>query len=946
MKSRKPLTRERRRREMTTSTILALTVVLLGPLLTSTAAPASAAEPALLIASAKEMAGVPRTAELVRIPVVLTEADGILSADELVVHEGATAPGAAPIGAVLTSQATDVDLFAGGEVRGVNLYVSDDFEADEERFYTITRTDSPVASPLPAVTVTETATTLSVAGADTGLTFAKSGTANPGTISAISSALIPVALTAAGAGPQASLRFTDILSRGINDDFESVAGSVPADWSSHVRVGSPVFAHASDRFRSGSRSVSISASGSVAQSGLWASTRLPATPGARYLLEGALTTTAVAADPASSFSGARIGVRFYDASGAFVQEVYSTPGTGAKWTPTATPTITAPASAATMSLITRLDGTGTVWFDQLTLARADAATAPISGTSATQSTVGLTAETGPLFAQVTVVNQQKRSGALAGGFQIARYLVPQHGDHFTQETEYRGALGPADHGVEALSVVPFRGKVALGSDGATGDALTAVSLAVGGPSLNPADTEAALVDSASSAAFLAVGSSIDTIRRVDYTGGELRVVGGDFHTGIANYDMQIRGEQQRHLLRYAFADDVSAEGLRTVNAAAANPVVGIVDRADASFDDDLVPLIKQAADLLLEVPATTRSWSSGALAAYVNGEITGDASYTATGDALTNAWLTPQRQTVAYWESLFDAGHDVLDADLSSLYYIAYFNDDDRLWQTAHAAGVGLKNSLDFVDAAGNHQIQTLAPGTSITNMVLSGGPSYLWGARRAGDTVTADYWTTMFSQPAMTRYVNAVEMPYETVKDSTYRPAGELVSPLYVAADASYFRNLEIVSQGELEYPNRASRAGYTAIDIDHEGYGENSTGWIDQDRLHPTFVQRWKFSNHYPISLKSVLDEATDARTGVTSGARWLQRFLDVAARPVSDERGIHQLPIYIDPEISDEFNRRNWGDTLPPGNEVNNGSGLGSLVRHLLDAYMVREHAAEID
>ncbi len=92
-------------------------------------------------------------------------------------------------------------------------------------------------------------------------------------------------------------------------------------------------------------------------------------------------------------------------------------------------------------------------------------------------------------------------------------------------------------------------------------------------------------------------------------------------------------------------------------------------------------------------------------------------------------------------------------------------------------------------------------------------------------------------------------------------------------------------------------------------------------------------------------MLDTATDERTGVTSAARWLQRFLDIAATPVSDERGVHQVPIYIDPEISAEFNKRNWGDTIPPGNELNNGSGLGSLIRHVVDAYMVREHAADI-
>lgn len=923
-------------RRKTLSTIAC--VGLLATVLTATHSPdqAAAAEVDLFIASAKEMAGVDRVHELVRIPVVLDESDAVGSADELVVKDD-TGP--------VVSQATDIDLFPSGLVRGANVYVEADFVADEEKFFTIAKTDTVVTPTLPDVVVSETATALAVIGENTALTFSKAGTATPGTISGISSDRVDVALSGV-AFAQASLRFTDVISRGLNDDFENATGGIPTSWTSHAVTGSPAFAWASDRYRNGEHSVSISATGAATQSGLWASSRTPATPGARYLLEGAIATANLVADAASANGGARLGVRFYDAAGNFIEEKYSPAVTGTKWTPAATATLTAPANAASVSMIARLGGSGTAWFDLLTLARADAATAPMSGTSATQKNVELTTETGPLFAAVKVVNQQVRSGQPVGGFQIARYLVPQHGDWFAQDTQYRGALETSTHGVEALSVVPLTGKITLGGNGATGDALTPVSIAVGGPALNPDDTKLAVVDAGAGQAMLPVGSSISTIRRVDYAGTALRVVGADFHTGLPNFDMQIYGEQQRHYLRYMFSDDVSAENLRQRNAVAANPVVAIVDRLDASFDTDLTPLIKQAGDLLLELPANSRSWSSAALAAYVNGEITGDSAYTATGDSITNGWLRPEKQTVAYWQSLFDNGHDVLDADIASMYYIDYFADDERLWQTAYAAGVGLKNSLDFIDAYGNHQIETLDAGTSITNMVLSGGPTYLWGAMRAGDAAMVDYWTTMFEQPAMNRYVNAVEMPYETVKGSTYRKAEELTSPLYFASDASFFGNLEIVSGGTLAFSNRSARTGYSAIDIDDEGFGANSTGWINQDRVHPTFVSRWKFSNHYALSMKSVLDTATDERTGVTSAARWLQQYLDISALPVSDERDIHQLPIYSDPEIAAEFNLRNWGDTLPPGNELNNGSGMGSLVRHLVDTYMSRVHGADID
>jgi len=925
-----------RRRQRTLSSLAC--AGLLATLLTATQAPARAAavEVNLFVASAKEMAGVDRVDELVRIPVVLDESDAVDSADNLVVTDG-TSP--------VVSQATDIDTFPSGLLRGANIYVEADFGADEEKFFTISKVDTPVISTLPDVAITDTATALSVAGESTALTFSKAGTATPGTISGISSDRVDVALSGV-ASAQASLRFTDVISRDLNDDFENATGGIPTSWTSHAVTGSPAFAWASDRYRNGGHSVSISATGASTQSGLWASSRTPATPGAKYLLEGAIATANIVADPASAIGGARLGVRFYDAAGNFIEEKYSPASTGTKWTPAATATLTAPSNAASLSMIARLGGSGTAWFDLLTLARADAATAPMSGTSATQKNVELTTETGPLFAAVKIVNQQVRAGQPVGGYQIARYLVPQHGDWFAQDTQYRGALETSTHGAEALSVVPLKGTITLGGNGATGDALTPVSIAVGGPALNPDDTKLAVVDAGAGQAMLPVGSSINTIRRVDYSGTALRVVGADFHTGLPNYDMQIYGEQQRHYLRYVFSDDISAENLRQRNAVAANPVVAIVDRVDASFNADLVPLIKQAGDLLLEVPANSRSWSSAALAAYVNGEITGDPAYTATGDSITNGWLRAEKQTVAYWEALFDNGHNVLDADLSSMYYIDYFADDARLWQTAYAAGVGLKNSLDFVDVHGNHQIETLDAGTSITNMVLSGGPSYLWGAMRAGDTAMVDYWTTMFSQPAMNRYVNAVEMPYETVKASTYRKAEELTSPLYFASDASFFYNLEIVSGGTLTFANRSARSGYSAIDIDDEGFGNSSTGWINQDRVHPNFFQRWKFSNHYAVSMKSVLDTATDERTGVTSGARWLQQYLDIAALPVSDERGIHQLPIYTDPEIAAEFNLRNWGDTLPPGNELNNGSGTGNQVRHLVDAYMARVHAADID
>jgi len=926
-----PVRRTIRRRAAAVAAALALAA----PLAVSSASNAIAAETDLFVASAKEMTGLARTNELVRLPVVFDDSDGVTSPDNLVVYDGA---------APLVAQPANIDRFASGNVHGVNLYVYDDFAADEEKIYRVVESTAPPAVTIPDVTVTETASTVAVQGVDVGLTFTKGGT-TPGAISAINSSLVEVAVTSGVAGPQASLGLSDIVSRTMNDDFET-GTSAPSGWTGTVRSGTPTLSWATSAHKGGTHAAQITAPVGAGNSAYWESARLAAVPASRFRLEGFIKGTSLVADSASTVGGARLGMRFYNASGALITESYSTPTASVRWVEIATGNVTAPAGTASVSMVARLDGSGTAFYDLLTFSRSEGTNSAMANTSATQRNVAVEVQTGPLFATVTVTNQLVRSSAPVEAYQISEYLVPQHGDYFSQQTNYRGSLSESTHGVEAVSIQPMKGKIALGGDGGADDGLVAYSDSLSSPAFNSADVKKAVVDVTDGVALVPVGSSISTIRRVDYSASELRVVGADFPGTLENIEMQVYGNVQRHFVRYVFSDDVTAEGLRVLGIRNANPIVGIVDRADASFDDDLVPLIKSACDLLLEPTAGAVAWNTAAMCAYINAEVTGLASYTAKGNSLVNGWITPDKQTVAYWEAKFAAGYDILDSEMSSLYYLAYFNDDERIWKVAHAVGQAAVNTMSFSDSYGNPQLVANGPNLSIRNMILNTVPTYLWGAMRAGDTTTETYLLEVLGQPAMGNYVHSLESPYEIVKDGVYRAAEELVVPLYYGADASYFGNIETITGGALSYTNRAARVGYTGVEIDDDEIGTSATGWTDAELVHPTSGPRWMTWNYYMLSVKSVLDTATDDRTGVTTGARWLQRYLDIAALPVTDDRAGHQLPLYINPAVSAEFNKRSWGTSIPPANEQSGGNGMSNTLRHITDAYMIREHAADID
>lgn len=894
---------------------LILLLTLFAPLAPFAPGSASAAEAVVRQVSVEETAGKARTNTLVRIPLTLEDSEGLTDPAYLRVYLGA---------ASLIFQATDVVRYPSGHVKGANVYVADSFAAKEAKQYHIAIADTPVINA-NAVTVTETAADLVVAGQDLSMTFAKPGSAFPGTIKAITTTAGTVTIGSPGTGAnaylgnRAAIKLERIISRDRNDEFESgtySAAGTPDGWNKVPVAGTNTFEWSAVNYKHGSKSVKIANTG-VNDSALWESDPLPAVQGSRYYLEGWIKGQSIVKPASGTNPGATVGFRFYDAGGTLLSEVFSTDSASASWTSVYTPVVNIPVGAATMTMFASLKGSGSAWFDLLTLAEGDVTSTHMANTPATQQNNSITYETGPLFAKVKISNQMVRSGAPVPAYTAVEYLIPAVNPYFQQTILASGDPANPDSGVEVSGLMLLQGRLFLGGNdtaASRNDQIVSYSSGTGGSSLASGDTKKALVDTAAGLAFLPVSSMNDGFTNMDYNGEELRVMGGgNLPVGLSRFYFHFY-TRNRMSTSFVFSNGTGSDALNSKAIEYANPLVGIVDRTDASFDADILPLVKAFNDYAGNTALRPDAWTMNALANYVNYDLTGDPVYKTRADQIVNTNATAAMETVAYWENQIHTGAFNVWT-LQGLYSIGmHYNGWDRLWKIADAVGQAHEAILGFTDSYGYFHLANssadAAAYSANANMEFDAGLIYLWGHKQANNTAAYNKIMQMFSNPIHQNYVNAFETPYRSVSGSLYEDVLAGFQPHYTALTVSMFEEAERISERQLTLNAPNYRLMYNTVDIDTGSIGEDSTGWPQYDLMQHHFW-RWGFVNFYAYAANLFYGNLgqPNPQVGVTTLQKVLQRYLDGLAQPVSDQTGVtagtRQYPLIVQPDTQYPFN-----------------------------------------
>jgi hypothetical protein len=149
-----------------------------------------------------------------------------------------------------------------------------------------------------------------------------------------------------------------------NGDFE--LNPINANgWNTFSWSGSPVITWATDEKHGGARALKVTQSSSAFGGLNKDSNRVTVLPNTSYTLTGWIKTTGVVA---SAGEGAYFAVGFADGAGSWIgTSTYTNVLTGTQGWTLVTVTVTSPANAATATVSTRLNGTGTAWFDDVTL---------------------------------------------------------------------------------------------------------------------------------------------------------------------------------------------------------------------------------------------------------------------------------------------------------------------------------------------------------------------------------------------------------------------------------------------------------------------------------------------------------------------------------------------------------------------------------------------------
>ncbi|MDF2922942.1 MAG: hypothetical protein K0R57_1856 [Paenibacillaceae bacterium] len=908
---------------------------------------AYAMESVLRTVSVEETVGIERIQSLVRIPLTLDDSEGVTDVSYLRVYLGGTS---------LVFQATDVVLYPSGHVKGANLYVADNYAARQSKTYTIILS-TEAAAFVNSITVTNNTNDITFAGNDLSVTFNKDATANPGTIKAITSSKGTVTIGSPGnpstnkfAGPRASIRL-EALFTNMNDDFETGAFTIngsPVGWSPIAVSGSPVFQWSNSMYKNGSKSVQITNSNSSIQ-GRWESDKVPVKQGYQYYVEGWIKASAISLPASGTNTGAAMGYKFYDAANNLISEVYSNSTSSSSWAQVYTAVTNVPLNATKVSLFCSLNAGGTAWFDSLSFVEGESLATNMDNTSNTQQNDSLTYENGPLFAKVTIVNQQKRAGTPVDAYQTIEYLIPKYNSYFDQVVEYGGASSNPDSGVSGgTPLYLLQGPIYLGGNDTPtrNDQIVSYSLGTTGSSL-AGDTKLAVVDSSTQTAFIPVALHDDGFTNIDYYGDQLRIIGpNDVPVGLTKFYFHFYTHNKTYT-SYIINNDTSAGSLNRKAIEYANPLVGIVDKMGGSFDTDIVPLIKQINDLAGNANLRPDAWTMSALANYVNYKITGNPAYKSTADSIVNANVASGMTSVSYWENqILNGTYNVWT--LHGIYTIGmFYNQSPLLWQIADAAGQAAINKRGFVDNYGYNHIANLpddvASKTGVSNMEFTSGVVYMWGHKQAGNTVAYNYIKNMLSNPIFHNFVNSNEVPYNSVVNGQYVPIvtsgpNNVLQPHYEALTTSVYDEVTMVSGGELHYEVPNYRMMFHAVDIDTGHKGQDNSGWPNDDRLQNHFW-RLGFANGYAYNIKLFLgnSEERNPTVGITTIKMILNQLISTLNTPVPDQsgaNGVKQFPLIIDPGYQYPFNTYGYygARVYDPTTLVNIAHSLNNLYTQL--------------
>lgn len=670
--------------------------------------------------------------------------------------------------------------------------------------------------------------------------------------------------------------------------------------------------------------------------GAWTSDPVSVVAGERFFVRAWGKSAGVAAP-----SQAATTVTFTNAQGAAVGTPQSLGAfTAAAWTPLSK-SVTVPAGATQMVIENALEGSGQAWFDNLTVYRSAGTTAPMAGTSATQRNVSVTAQPGPLVTTVSIVNQLMRSGTPQPAYQLVTYRIPNAGTTIEQVVQYRGtaAVEESTAAVEATSRKLLVGQLGLGANGTTGDVVTTTS-AARNPAADDPNVAPVVVDTGSGAALVVSGSSMDTVSAVT-TGSTLTVTGPTrTETGPSAFAYRLFRED-RTWSRLSLIADTAASGIHQQFMRDTNPLVASVDNPAVTVENDLEPLLVELNDVILDTTdgkLSSSSWSGRALAAYVNWEITGDASYKTRGDTIVNQNITPQKLTVQYHVDQIQAGGGILDEHTMKIPMLFHYNPDPRLSQYANAVGQAAINTLGFVDDYGHNAMATslndfgsLANRAGIKNMQLFAGATYVWGMRKEGNTAGLAWLEDAFASPRYSQWAGQAETAYTALSQGQYLPVKGDAQAYYTAAVADLMPQVERGSDGLIAFDKGGKYALYASLMVDDNALGGDASGWPQTDYLQTHYHRAGWSPLGFHFIAAAMFDG--DGVEGATTAVRLLEGYLALTRESVSNDSGVQMLPGVTDPDYGRRFNL-NWYGTdgltreVNPGIAISNGMVMNGL------------------
>jgi hypothetical protein len=524
-------------------------------------------------------------------------------------------------------------------------------------------------------------------------------------------------------------------------------------------------------------------------------------------------------------------------------------------------------------------------------------TETFDNTAKSQRNVGITVENGPLFARVHIKNQQMKNGNPIDVFQYVTYTIPREKSFFKQIVEYDcddpkygASVGVTNGNMlgKPQEFYSLKGGLYLGSSSGK-DEVFAFDNGVFGASANPGngDKKKAIRNTTAKVAFIPVGATIRDFQDLERSGNNVAVLGSVAHFSDCGHNClglihKYNWAKDTHLYRtyftYIVHDQTSNEALNTISVEHANPVVGIVDKMDASFDKDIAPLIKKLNDHYRSV--SKWGWTEMALANYVNWNITGDKSYKTAGDNIVNSkagTYGPHMGAVYLW------------------------SNNRKLAETARNTGAGKKNSKGFVHSHGYNCLETHSGKSSLINFDSEETADAVFGTKVVGDKGVYDWYKNWWQDPIMQPNLNHKVLPYWKVYSNKYITVqNNLMHYTYLSIHEIKF--VEYWSEGDIAIDDAIFRQFFESVDIDIGTKGEDASGWPNYSRV--TKNQRHLWSSHgmgWAIGMMLMEQERENPIWGIGTMKRILERYMNLkkgtyigeTINPDCDRKWLGMLP-----------------------------------------------------